>query len=85
MNRGYGHQPYHPELDAARKLSNGEGLPAAAGLARHTPPEAEKAVVSSSMPLASRPATTARFKSRRAMLAVTALVKIIDPGTIVEA
>ena len=41
MDRGYGHQPYHPVLDAASKLSDREGLPAAAGLARHVYPEAE--------------------------------------------
>lgn len=49
-----------PAFGVARKLTNREGLPAAAGLARHTSPEAEKAGVSSSVPSASRPAITAR-------------------------
>ena len=77
-----GHRPSHPPFGVARKLSNGEGLPAAAGLTRHTPPEAEKAGVPSSIPLTSRPATTARIKSRRAMLAVRSPSCSPSPGAV---
>src|ERR687890_70305 len=41
MDRGNGHRPSHLAFNAARKLPNRDGLPAAAGLARHVYPKAE--------------------------------------------